>query len=427
MTSNIMNSTMATTPALTTSRMPHVFVIPPEEEQQENPPWCCFDADQPPDDSRDCSPTSHLDIQIFNVPFTSQPSQTPAGTPATCVPAVDPPRTKLAMPKKLEKKQRPEAVRIIEKTVERGRDCRDVREDSDVIEVVKVKRPKDDLTDPEEHSKMKRTKTLKARATRAFQSIKNVGRGSRKQRIKDMWTSSEGVPGAFKGMQEHIRHQQEQLQQSPPITPPSLSRPNSRPLSQIFQPKKTPQPPAAISPIPAPQNPPSPSPSRVGDSFTSPSKILALEPTSIEPTTPKPSGKNNKRFSVRELHKVFTFPSSSPGARLPTQRTAPTPPPARNDSVPSMAISTVSSDDDDPVEEPFRAVQFFNHRGDEKLVATMRHHPAVIDDEDDYGTLLPGRPRDLSFEMRLDSLHFDSLSFDPEDFNMSIDSRNGGR
>lgn len=92
-----------------------------------------------------------------------------------------------------------------------------------------------------------------------------------------------------------------------------------------------------------------------------------------------------------------------------------------------MAISTVSSDDDDPVEEPFRAVQFFNHRGDEKLVATMRHHPAVIDDEDDYGTLLPGRPRDLSFEMRLDSLHFDSLSFDPEDFNMSIDSRNGGR
>jgi hypothetical protein len=29
-------------------------------------------------------------------------------------------------------------------------------------------------------------------------------------------------------------------------------------------------------------------------------------------------------------------------------------------------------------------------------------------------------PRDISVEMRLDSMHFDSLSFDPEDFDMSL-------
>ncbi|KAI6111524.1 hypothetical protein EV401DRAFT_1890851 [Pisolithus croceorrhizus] len=375
MISNIMNSTTAVKPAVMTSRMPHVFVIPPEEEQQETPP--CL--------------------------------QTSAGSPSICVPVAGPPRTKPVTSKKLEKKQRPEAVKIVEKVVERG-GCRDVREDSDVIEVVK---------DPEEHSKMKRTKTLKARATRAFQSIKNVGKGSRKQRIKDLWTSSEGVPGAFKGMQEHIRHQEGQLQQSPPVMSPSLSLSNSRSLSQIFQSAKPPQPSSAIASGPASQNLPlfSPSPSR--DSCSSISKNLEPEPTPTEPTTPKPSTKN-KRFSVRELHKVFAFPSSSPGSRPPTPQTAPTPPPARNDSVPSMATSTVSSDYDDPVDDAYGAMQFSNHRTDQKSAA-MHHRPAIIDDEDDYGTLLPGRPRDLSFEMRLDSLHFDSLSFDPEEFNISID------
>lgn len=415
-----MNWTAAAKPALMSSRMPHVFVIPPEEEQQENPPWCCFDADQP-NVSADCSPPSHHDIHLFNVPYTPQPSsQTSAGSPAICAPVAGPPRTKLVSPRKLEKKQRPEAVKIVEKAAERG-GCRDVREDSDVIEVVKVKRGKDDLTDPEEHSKMKRTKTLKARATRAFQSIKNVGRGSRKQRIKDLWTSSEGVPGAFKGMQEHIRHQEEQLQQ-PPLIPPSL--PNSRSLSQIFQSTKPPQPPPAIVPGPASQHLPS-FHSSSKDSSSLLSKNLAPEPTPIEPATPKSSTKNNKRFSVRELHKVFTFPSSSPGPRLPTPQTAPTLPPARNDSVPSMATSTVSSDYDDPVDDAYNTVHFFNHRTNQKL-GTMHHRPAVMDDEDDYGTLLPGRPRDLSFEMRLDSLHFDSLSFDPEEFNISIDG-NGRR
>ncbi|KAI6038977.1 hypothetical protein EDC04DRAFT_2688329 [Pisolithus marmoratus] len=411
MTSNIMNSTTATNPGIMTSRMPHVFVIPPEEEQQENPPWCCFDADQPPDDSGDCPPTPHLDIHFFNVPYAAQPSQTLGGSPAICVPAVDPPRTILATPKKLEKKQRPAAVQIVEKVVERG-GCRDVREDSDVIEVVKVKRGKDDLADPEEHSKMKRTKTLKARATRAFQSIKNVGRGSRKQRIKDLWTSSEGTT---------VRHQQEQLQQPPPVMLPSLSRSNSRSLSQIFQSTKPPRPSSEMCPGPASQNLPSstpPSPSR--DSCTSFTKNLVPERTSIEPATPKPSAKSNKRFSVRELHKVFTFPSSTPGTRPPTMRTTPPPPPARNDSVPSMVTSTVSSDCDDPMDDAYCPVQFLNHRADQKLAVTHRR-PVIIDDEDDYGTLLPGRPRDLSFEMRLDSLHFDSLSFDPEEFNVSID------
>ncbi|KAI6102748.1 hypothetical protein EDD16DRAFT_1525447 [Pisolithus croceorrhizus] len=379
MISNIMNSTTAVKPAVMTSRMPHVFVIPPEEEQQETPPWCCFDADKA-NDSADCSPASRHDIHLFNVPYTSQPLQTSAGSPSICVPVAGPPRTKPVTSKKLEKKQRPEAVKIVEKVVERG-GCRDVREDSDVIEVVKVKRGKDDLTDPEEHSKMKRTKTLKARATRAFQSIKNVGKGSRKQRIKDLWTSSEGVPGAFKGMQEHIRHQEGQLQQSPPVMSPSLSLSNSRSLSQIFQSAKPPQPSSAIA------------------SGTVVLQFLKTLNQNLPPLSqPLPNRlTKNKRFSVRELHKVFAFPSSSPGSRT---------------------IHT--TDSPDPAASTQRFCSFHGHIHDQKSAA-MHHRPAIIDDEDDYGTLLPGRPRDLSFEMRLDSLHFDSLSFDPEEFNISID------
>ncbi|KAL4067530.1 hypothetical protein V8B97DRAFT_1868505 [Scleroderma yunnanense] len=407
-------------------RMPHVFVIPPEEEQQENPPWCCFDANELPNDSGDCLLDPNPDIHLFNVPYHSiqEPEQQPQvlGTPIFRVGSISniDPSVKFTTPKKLAKKQRPEAVRIVER---RG-DHRDVREDSDVIEVVKVKRSKDALTDPEEYTKMKRSKTFKARATKALQSIKNVGRSSRKQHVKDMWTSSESVPGVFKGLQEQIRQQQEQLHPQPFSFPakghPSLSRSNSRSLSQMFQSAMSF---CSTSPFhPSPPSSPTSPPAYVKNTNTMPTicEALSPEPISDRSDSPSPSVKSNKRFSVRELHKIFMFSSSSPDDPLPPLPTMPRPP-VHNDSVPSPSASTASSSYPDiPVEGAYPSIHFLDFDNvDRKLTGSP--HQAIIDDDDDYGTLLSRRQRDLSFEMKLDSLHFDSLSFDPEGFNVSMD------
>ncbi|KIJ69519.1 hypothetical protein HYDPIDRAFT_185266 [Hydnomerulius pinastri MD-312] len=431
----------STTPSpapLPSPRMPHVFVIPPEEEQQDNPPWCCFDADELPDNNGDFP--SNPDIHFLDVPYLLQQQQPDLATPVFRRGSIDEPAPRVVMPKKLEKKQRPESVRIIEnKNVLRGRQ-RDAREDSDVIEVVKVKRSKEALADPEENTKMKRSKTFKARATKALQSIKNVGKSSRKPHVKELWTSSESMPGIFKGVQEQIRQQQEQMDQQPPATPNrkgSLSRRNSRSLSQMFQSVKAPRPESPLltrttSPT-LPPEPPHMLPSATSSSLaylknsdTSPSVNEALTPATTDemvdrPASPSPSvKKNNRRFSVLELHKLFSFSSSSPDDPSPASAGAPFPPP-RNISVPSTSTSTMSSDYPDvPVEEgAYAAVHFLDlDKADQKLVAS-RYHQAMDTDEDELP--LPRRPRDFSFEMRLDSLHFDSLSFDPEEFDVSME------
>ncbi|KAF9228033.1 hypothetical protein BS17DRAFT_774661 [Gyrodon lividus] len=427
------------TPSLEPSpspRMPHVFVIPPEEEQQENPPWCCFDADEQPDNNGEFP--SNPDIHFLDVPYLLQQNQPDPATPLFRRSSIDELGPKVVMPKKLEKKQRPETVRIIEnKSVLTCRQ-RDAREDSDVIEVVKVKRSKEALTDPEETTKIKRSKTFKARATKALQSIRNVGRSSRKTHVKELWTSSESMPGIFKGVQQQIRLQQEEVEQQPPVTSlmkGALSRRNSRSLSQIFQSAKPSRPespfPTRVAPPISSVEPPHILPSVTSsslaylrDSDTTPFVSEALVPATTDekldrPASPSPSvKKNNRRFSVRELHKLFSFSSSSPDDPLPPP-TAPFPP-ARNISAPSMSTSTVSSDYPDvPVEEGvYAAVHFLDlDRADQKLAAS-RYHQAMDTVDDD---LPPSqRPCDLSFEMRLDSLHFDSLSFDPEGFDISM-------
>ena len=51
-----------------------------------------------------------------------------------------------------------------------------------------------------------------------------------------------------------------------------------------------------------------------------------------------------------------------------------------------------------------------------------RYHQAFHTRHDaDTGFPTPRRLGDLSFEMKLDSLHFDSLSFDPEDFDVPME------
>ncbi|KAG9318380.1 hypothetical protein JVU11DRAFT_471 [Chiua virens] len=372
------------------SRMPHVFVIPPEEEQQDNPPWCCFDADEQPGNTSDFA--SHHDILFSDIPYFSQQSENDSPIPITRRTAARQPRPTVPLPKKLEKKQRPETIKIIENTPSRARQ-KDVREDSDIIEVVKVKRTRV-FTDPEENTNVKRSKTLKARASKALLSIKNVGKSSHRTHVKELWSSTESIPWVSKGVQEQIRSDQNQGENRLPTTPTkkrSLSRASTLSLAQLFQSVK---------------------PSRSETSIVrAPSSALLAEThraTQADPSSPPThkydnanvslnSSKKNTltKFSVRELHRLFSFSSSVDDPSL-----------ASSTSIPSPTSNLTSSDPDIPTEEGIFADALDLGNMDQTLTPPQRRREFYA-----------RRICDPDFEMKLDSLHFDTLSFDLEDFD----------
>ena len=81
----------------------------------------------------------------------------------------------------------------------------------------------------------------------------------------------------------------------------------------------------------------------------------------------------------------------------------------------------MSSDYPDvPMEEGIYAEAHFLDLESANRKRASRHHQAFHSHHDvDFST--PRRLGDFSFEMRLNSLHFDSLSFDPEDFDVSME------
>lgn len=419
-------------------RMPHVFVIPPEEEQQDNPPWCCFDADEQPENNGDFP--SNPDIHFLDVPYLLQHSERGVPAPIARCTSVHQPRPRVPISKKLEKKQRPEAVKIIENKQSQARQ-RDTRRDSDVVEVVKLKRGREAPADLEENTKAKRSKTLKARATNALRSIKNVGKGSHRTHVKELWTSSESMPGIFKGVQEQIRSQQDQAEHRPPTAPTkkgSLSRANSRSLSQIFQPAKPSRPgssftvrvPSSVavaeahrtSPIANPSSLPYPRYNNTNLSLNEVPTILTTDDGLNRPVSPSPSMKKNAKFSVRELHRLFSFSSSPPDepSSAPTTATAPFSS-TRTRFMAATSTSTLSSDYLDlPMEEDiYTDAHLLDLESADRKSASRYHQAFRTRHDDDISTLR--RLSDLSFEMRLDSLHFDALSFDPEDFDVSME------
>lgn len=386
-------------------QMPYVFVIPPEEEQQDTPPWCCFDADEQPENDGDLP--SSPDTYFIDVPYPLQHSENDIPPPLPRSTSVHYPRPRPPMSKKLEKKQRPEAIKIIENKPQSRH--RDAREDSDVIEVVKVKRYREPVTDLEENTKVKRSKTLKSRASKAFQSIKNVSKASHRTHVKDLWLPTE--IGTFKGVQEQIPPQQAQTEDFLPSTPKkgSLSRGS---LRSIFQSAKSSRPVA---------NPSSLSYNNRNPSFNEVPSALTTDDALNRPVSPIPTMKKkpNTKLSVRDLHRLF-FSSSSPEdpSSSPTATSAPSSS-IRGNSESSTSASTLSHNYPDvPMEEDMYAdVQFVDLDTPERRIASRYHQGFHIYHDDEFSP--PRRLSNFSFEMKLDSLRFDALSFDPEDFDIS--------
>lgn len=456
--------------------MPHVFVFPPEEEQMVNPPWCCFNAsehlhpdyDDADDDDDDEHPSDaqYIDVALDFIRDTEENSD---ATPVLRRASVDEAREEIIVPRKGEKRSSSVISFISYRNDGEGRQhgARELPED--IVEVVKVRRNegKVDASTAIQNPATKKSKSIKLPFQKAFRSIKNVGKSSssRKPHAKEVWTSSRSTPnvptrGAATPQQEEI---QPPLPPAPPRAPsPLLTRRASRRISQLFsrsnysnvnlisvppsEPKPTPEP--APAPEPLPERPPSlvistaqsSSLPYLRDTDTSPSVDDLGVPTTpasadinsplterpISPSLSSTSRKSSRRFSVMDLHRLFTF-SSSPSIPVEDldQDSNETPRPSQ-DTVPSLpplvtsndAISTTSSTSSYNY-PPITFSSLENQPNDN--TGRSKTQWRTQEEQQHWSSDKPAElPRDISVEMRLDSMHFDSLSFDPEDFDMSL-------
>ncbi|KAF5365774.1 hypothetical protein D9758_003155 [Tetrapyrgos nigripes] len=399
--------------------MPTVYVYPPEEDDE--PPFCCFDAAQPlPRDFYD-----NDDLESFR-----EPAITTTNTVT----------------------QRS----IADEYDDTRRNCPgDNSVDSDVVEVVKVRKrhaqydpppvppPSSSTSEPA----LKDSKTLKYRASRAFNSIKNVARArtTKKQ-------SGDSAPV-----------NPEVGEPSSRVPSPSSSRRSSVVISQIF----TAQPSLHSRPSSDSFNDDAPHPIHSSTPVVRPISTAEMhnftsytdsdyddddddEEEERDPATPRatrhsselrsssPSPSTSSRFGRRRFSVLNLFSSASAPALPSNPTTLPNPPimsrdpsaPLTDSSESSLSGSSGSSIPVTPVDEVpprlpsskskgLRLRGFSFSRKKEGPVSAETPPPPLPQPQVvEVAQISPGDDPDMSFvgEMRLDSLHFDGLSFDVDRF-----------
>lgn len=418
--------------------IPTVYVTPPEEDSLL--PYCCFDGSQPldrdhlPSDnalelsrypSYDSAPTFHRDNGSDDVVMPRKSMHAPSV--ADILPAED------------DYDDYGQDITI------RGNEPGDF---SDVIEVVKVKRlsereyrkpstpisPAAPVAPP-----MKRSKTF---ISRAFRSIKNVNRSashSKKSHIEDVFSPTESI----------------QTVSSATSTSTATSiasgrgRRGSIHLAQIFTRSLSPKPrPSCESPtVTCP-----PSSSSLYTQFSAPdaqeqgqmyvdhhdseSIDARHDVRSLSPTPSMQTFSARKRFSVLNLFSSFNSSSSA----LPSQNASgmassiSIPMMSRDSLGPSSESSSSSSSSGPatptterggveyslPKSSLLKRIPSFTKKAKGPPQQVGRAHMVqytedMLDDEGEDEDE-PEMARDISFEMRLDSLHFEELTFDADRF-----------
>ncbi|KAG5650165.1 hypothetical protein H0H81_000475 [Sphagnurus paluster] len=386
------NQAPPTSPSL---QMPNVFVVPPEEE--DTPAWCCFDATQPhPLESLMTSTDLNFLENRLSV------FQTESDTPILHRNASGPfpSHIPVTMPKKNVQSRSIIDAYISGEYPESDDEDMDIEQepprtiggsgnDSEIVEIIKLRRQGED-SGGYPHAlptHTKSSKSLKSRASKAFRSLRNVGKSKGSLRVKpkaeDIFTSGSTAP---------------------PSQTPTIARRSSAVFSQLFSPPATLDSPSSSSS----EERDATKLSLALDQYRS-SSSLEGQPCYRRPDSPlnhasdldrhdsqgQPptlsvhTKSNRRRFSMMSLQRIFSFSGDECSDATPSY--------IFSDSAgPSTASSSgpeTPTDESNPL-----PLQF-----DGKNLSTSSTVPMLRHDQ-------------ISFEMRLDSLHFDSLSFDADEF-----------
>ncbi|KAG6869005.1 hypothetical protein C0993_005663 [Termitomyces sp. T159_Od127] len=385
--------------------MPQVFVVPPEED--DTPAWCCFDAHMPPSSSTSASDTGsphHVpeilqkdDVSLFYYDLKEPQSlldTVPSDTETTSVMDV--------LMKDV----------FMEFNIETGLDMEEMNEDpdleanvgndSEVVEVIKVGRH---TTDVEGH--FRTSKSLKARALGVFKILKNAEKDPPRFRSKAQVI----LPPTNEGTRAKK----------------TKSRHSSTTSSRSFHPFMTPNasPSASSFDLTDVSSTPSLNESRYPKASPSISSFDLAEVSSIPSLNDSryPLSLRNVSLSgVQASPLGFTSSSTvSPDFRSPLSTSSARP----NRRHFSMTINRIFS-----FSKSVEASDVFPVSRSEKSLGPPTEPETPTEEGTSLTpehTMLPGQKclptsdspleeRNPSFEMRLGSLHFDSLSFDVDKF-----------
>ncbi|KAJ2930102.1 hypothetical protein H1R20_g7043, partial [Candolleomyces eurysporus] len=441
-------------------QMPNVFIVPPEED--EKPAWCCFDAALPIDQRIQEHPNSASEIRVFDPTMGYDDDDDDEAVEAMQAAAVA--------------RRNMETRSIVETLMDRDynidhaaldsdsdmewdeenghqphtapsppkprfpRTDSDVGNDSDVVEVVKVSRSKRGTDGSDHHSApppltMKRNSTFKSRASKVFRSFTGTFRSSSSKTR----TQHDLPPRPDSSMSSQIRQEEQ--------TVPRPGSRVSRHITQLLTSSSVRSRASVVSYEDSAQDsepvmPSSRSSSSAGRPSLSDDASPSPRPTSqyqdsTPPDTlsraaspnPQTNGKTTRRFSKLNLQKMFSFSSTNHDPEptpsdIPSGRTTPTLK-RKSSSLPSTssessAPQTPTSIEDAPPRMSIgRSTIIFDEEG--------RSPQLDFGDFDSSGLQIiapssNGASKhasgDVSFEMKLDSLHFDDLSFDADRFRV---------
>lgn len=446
-------------------QVPNVFIVPPEEDH--SPIWCCFDAAQP---SQSFSRLVEEEIEFLDsdsVHGNVNPRQ--AGETRSIVDALMSDEfadnyndTDSEFDGEMDQDLYSDHQSEMTGRTQYSRLPRDAAEDSDVIEVVKVGRSRS-RTKAEDQTpapiKTKPSSTFRARASKAFRSLTGSLRAS-KPRVHNV---SSSVPS-----NSQMQPDEEQGSSSyPRPRTPTMSRRSSIILSQLFSaPSLKSRSSTSSFDHPAnniaPSSPSAPSfPSCTHLPTSRRASIYQEENQDLQSRAPSPClstashRTTNRRFSMLNLQKLFSFPSTPRAATPSSDDTEYIPSSSRVPSATSSESTTSGPQTPTSTEEAFptrlaslekkQSVAFDLQTGSQSDVAVGSNLRLAMDavDSDTFRAVgfdgesdpattptqthykvddsgLGMDQGDTSLEMRLDSLHFDSLSFDADHFNISL-------
>lgn len=288
------------------------------------------------------------------------------------------------------------------------------RDDDDIVEVMKVRRSEGMPDVAYAHGTVpvfRKPKTLRSRAAQALRSIKNVGKVPRRpalEHVERVFPAKENS-GHTAPTHAPVWADKQFLPTQP--SAPLLKKRMSQPLSNLFSlgqgnPASASSVSDAAGPTPSPSGRFRTMPHSRGTSAT---VSTSASTSTLHLQTDGPARPTSPSFSIRGTRHKFSFVNlqSIFSGNEPEREPVATTPDAETDYPDPELSRTVQT----PVGEGWDSEEDYDSPRRHANLGTTMRRPA---DEADEGPSL--EEQEFSFEMRLNSLHFDSFSFDADAF-----------
>ena len=395
--------------------VPTVLVHPPEDEAM---PWCAYDANQEVAEAEVVFATPEMELQQPELDDWPQPQavhptaeHAPALHRSQTDDAVVMPRRGSTSHSTLSRAVNPPGLAPIPESPKRPKE----KDDDDIVEVMKVRRGEGMLDVTYAHGtaptlRRSKTLTLRSRAAHALRSIKNVGKAPRRPALDQVFPAKENerrtvktevpTPTQSSFTADKRRAKSKDVFNPTHTSTPRLKKRNSQPLTNVFGLG------GSESELVGPNVPDtigldfSPPPHTGGFRTFPYSRGASASTPALQLVRDEPARATSPTLSLRGHRRKFSFGNLQSIFSGNTQ------------SMPEPQQTGASPDVDDPTPPQVPADDGWDSEEDYDS-PRRRVAPGRVPKRSDENAY---PEQDISFEMRLNSLHFDTFNFDAEAF-----------